>query len=817
MPYHARNLTPTGMRTLRFFLAILLLTGCGTRSAVEFQAGLLTVSVDDAGSIHSMQVDGVDVLAPDQPAPLLSLRQDSTWFAPEKAEWKANESTLTLTFAEGRTVTVTITEEETHARLEVKALSDTSTVDLVAWGPYPTSMDDVIGETVGVVQEGDLAIGLQALNPRTLGGWPWNENDAMPQLDIFESGDYSDLSEEGKRHVLYRVEAAKPDSFGSTLQAYTRNRSRERQIPNWGFPVYDAPAFEDGGMIGSAIALFGSDRSKALETLGAIELAEDLPHPMMDGVWAKQAPRAAQAYVIMPFSEETIDPALDIVERAGMQILYHPDPFASWGHFTLRQDDFPNGVEGLKRLSERAAARGMRLGGHTLSNFIQPHDAYVSPVPDARLAVVGSSSLTATISATSTHLTVSDPESFRSGLNSTLKTVRVGDELIQYAGVSDSEPWQLTGLVRGAFGTSADAQEAGSPVSLLADHGYRVFLTDPELTIEMARNMAAVYAEGGLKHVSFDGLEGNRSTGMGNYGEILFAQTFWDAIPQAQQEDWIVTASRTSHWFWHLYTRMNWGEPWYAGFRESQTEYRMKNQAYFRRNFMPAMLGWFSLRPETSLEDIQWMLARSAAYDAGYALSTSMEALEKNGRTDEILVLLDRWERARLGGWFSSEQKRRMEDVSGEFRLDEPAPEAFVMTPVATHRLAYTPRERQPGEPAEEAHVVPNPYAAQAMAFSIRADGGPIRELTVRFDQHPVALTVSLAEGQILAWAPGTDAVVYSPTWQAVRRIPLEAAHATVGGGSFSVTLSAPAAATGGTARVELRLDGPQEPLTAPD
>jgi hypothetical protein len=96
------------------------------------------------------------------------------------------------------------------------------------------------------------------------------------------------LSEEGKRYVLYRVEAAKPDTFGSTLQAYTRNRHRERVIPNWGHERYTVLPFSDGGIVGSRIALFGCPVDDALSTVGAIEVAEGLPHPMIEGEWGKE-------------------------------------------------------------------------------------------------------------------------------------------------------------------------------------------------------------------------------------------------------------------------------------------------------------------------------------------------------------------------------------------------------------------------------------------------------------------------------------------------------------------------------------------------
>ena len=34
-------------------------------------------------------------------------------------------------------------------------------VDLIIWGPYPTTINKVIGETVGVVQGEEYAMGIQ--------------------------------------------------------------------------------------------------------------------------------------------------------------------------------------------------------------------------------------------------------------------------------------------------------------------------------------------------------------------------------------------------------------------------------------------------------------------------------------------------------------------------------------------------------------------------------------------------------------------------------------------------------------------------------
>jgi hypothetical protein len=45
---------------------------------------------------------------------------------------------------------------------------------------------------------------------------------------------------------------------------------------------------------------------------------------------------------------------------------------------------------------------------------------------------------------------------------------------------------------------------------------------------------------------------------------------------------------------------------------------------HFERNLMPHMLGWFALRADTSVEDAEWLLARAAGFDAGFALAASL-------------------------------------------------------------------------------------------------------------------------------------------------------------------------------------------------
>ena len=783
---------------------------------MTFETDSFQLSLDTKGHVVSLldKKTAIDYVSGSNPSPLLTLQSEGKMLIPQKAAYSSETGRISLEFGQGFTTTVRVTEKTAHLVFELTDCRLNDQVELMVWGPYHTTIQRIIGETVGVVQGESFALGLQALNVKTLGGYPWTDNDCMPQIDIFEGEDYSDLSEEGKRHVLYRVEAAKPTETGSSLQAYCRNRTTERITENWGHDHYTIPPFDDGGIIGSRIALFGCPTDDALDTLGEIEQAEGLPHPILDGEWAKKAHSATAAYMILGFGEESIHKALDITTRAGLRTLYHPDPFENWGHFDLKETFFPSGWDGLRSCVEEAEKQNIQIGVHTLSNFITTNDPYVTPVPDERLAAVGSSPLTETITATQTDIPVGSPDFFSNTTNNHLKTIRIGQELIRYGSISETEPWILLNCSRGAFGTKPASHMAGEKVSKLADHGYKVFLTNAELSMEVANRLAELFNTCGLRQISFDGLEGNRSTGMGNYGEILFTSTWYNALKPEIRSHFIADASRTSHYFWHIYTRMNWGEPWYAGFRESQTEYRLKNQAYFKRNLMPAMLGWFSMKPDTSVEDIEWMLARSAGFDAGYGFVTNFEVLEKNGLAENILQLLGKWEHARMADVFSDAQKTKLQDINREFHLEESDAGGRILTEIHSFKFFHEKKIRQPGEPLHSTFNIENPADEQPASFIITAQDSGLTDIRLEFDNRPpVVLPVRLEPGQHFKHSGGETAVLYDNNWNRLQEVPLNPEDFRLISGPHSVLFSCNFFDEGKEPRagIEIRLKGEAE------
>ncbi len=777
---------------LTALLSVAIFSGCN-KNISEWKTDSFRLRISEKGMLTALAnpSNGKDYLAVDQPAPLMQIRVNGKFLLPISCKGDESGGTVTLTFEGNRSVRIGVQSKSSHLVLKLEEITGGDSIDLVVWGPYPTTIEETVGETVGVVRDADYAIGIQVLNLKTLGGFPTEESDVDPGYDIFETNSLVDVADSVK--IFYRGQTARKEPFGSIVQAYCRNRNQERVISNWAHDYYVAPAFDDGGVVGSCIALFGCKAADALKTIGDIEIAEGLPHPMIDGEWGKTARGASAAYLIMNFGIKEFEDALELTKKAGLKYLYHEGPFENWGHFKLNSSQFPENWETFKLMVNRAAEENIRLGAHTLSNFITTNDPYVTPVPDPRLARVGSSTLAKTTGKEDKEIAISDPKFFNQMKNNTLHCVVIGSELVRYKEVSASAPWTLKECERGVFGTTAAAHEAGSDIGKLMDHGYQTFLTNNDLSMEMSTRIADFYNFTDCRQISFDGLEGNLSTGMGQYGQQRFTQNWYDQLKPELRGQVITDASTPGHFFWHMYTRMNWGEPWYAGFRESQTQYRLINQLYFQRNLMPSMLGWFRMTPETSLEDIEWLLARSAGFDAGYALVTSLESVAKNGFSEKILAALREWERARMAGVFPEKVRTEMQNIKNEYHLEPEGPNNWNLYPYTIWRAEYKPGTT----PAVIETDNENPD--QPLQFIISS--GPensIMGITLKFDGgHKVRIPLDLPANHYLKYTGGSYINLYDANWQPVSTGQLIQDEVTLAQGKHKVEFEAVFTQTG--------------------
>jgi hypothetical protein len=337
------------------------------------------------------------------------------------------------------------------------------------------------------------------------------------------------------------------------------------------------------------------------------------------------------------------------------------------------------------------------------------------------------------------------------------------------------------------------------------DHGYQTFLTDNELSMEMSSRIAEFFNFTGCRQISFDGLEGNWSTGMGEYGRQRFTQNWYDQLKPELKGQVITDASGPGHFFWHSFTRMNWGEPWYAGFRESQTQYRLLNQLYFQRNMIPAMLGWFRMTPETSLEDIEWLLARSAGFDAGYALVTSLKSVAGNGSSEKILTALREWERARMAGAFPPGLKKVMQNIKNEYHLEVEGP-IWNLYPYTTWRAEIRPGN---GPATIEAN---NENPDQPVQFTLSSGpDGEASGITLSIDAgKKITIPLDLPANHHIKYSGGSYIYLYDASWHQVSTGQLIQMDVTLTQGKHTVNFEAvqQKSSTGQGIKIEMNTAG---------
>ena len=251
-----------------------------------FDAGALRVGFGRTGQIQSLYdlERKKEYLVANQPAPLLTLVLEGKTVSPTSATYDEAAKLLKVAYGTGVTATVAVVAGPTHLRLELTSV-DGARPTQIHWGPLPTTIGQSVGEVIGVVRDDKFALGIQSLGIETFGG-------ATP------------IGPESSR------------LFASAIEQH-------------------------GGIRGSKIALFGCPAAQALETIGKIEVAEGLPHPMLDGVWSKVSPTARLSFLVVSFGENTIGEACDFADKCGVKYVYHPGPFECHGHFKLNRAEFP--------------------------------------------------------------------------------------------------------------------------------------------------------------------------------------------------------------------------------------------------------------------------------------------------------------------------------------------------------------------------------------------------------------------------------------------------------------------------------------------
>ena len=678
---------------------------------------------------------------------------------------------LNLFFEGDIELQVLVNEKDDYIRFELIKATNTNEINNIFWGPFNTTIDETIGEVVGVVRNKDFAIGMQSLNAKTVGGKLQNEEGATsPGATIGGS-------------------AATKEDFGSAIQAFCINHALDRIIKVWhhheNCPV---AGLSNYSIEGSAISIFGTTPGNALLTIGKISQAEELPYQVIDGEWIRTSGITGRPYLITQFTEENFDEILELTERLGFYSIYHEHPFENWGHFDLLKSQFPNGRAGMKACVDKAKDKNIRVGVHTLTNFITTNDPFVTTDLNSGLMAAGIALLEQDIDENTTEILVDNYDYFAQ--TSTLNSVLIGNEIIRYQEVTKEKPYTLVNCVRGAYNTKATAHKKGTKAKKLMDFPYRTLFPDWDMQNKLIQNLADFFNETGVSHMDFDGHEGTYYTGQGDYALNYFAEEFLKRVNHTV----INGSSIITHFYWHNNSYINWGEPWYASFRESQSEHRFRLQPFLERNYMPNMLGWFLVTPDTFVEDIEWMMAVAAGYNAGYALVVRYNAYRNNPDIDKIIETIVLWEEAKRLGIFSEEQLTRLRDPDNDFHLKKADNNEWILQNFDKFRFEHQRKTLQPGEPVYTKWQFENNSETQDIHLHLMVTGNEVvvENIELEIDNFfTVIIPVLLQTGQSLVWDGSEQMKLYSDRGRFIKSIDIQRTLPALKKGKHTINIQA--------------------------
>ncbi|NQT51371.1 hypothetical protein HQ576_04940 [bacterium] len=458
-------------------------------------------------------------------------------------------------------------------------------------------------------------------------------------------------------------------------------------------PRLAATCYRQYGLAGARMALAGCPTAEIRTVLQDVLRTEGVLHSPLGGPFALDAEENRSSYVFATVSEKNVDGWIALCKKAGIAQVHFSGWARSLGHYEPRKDLFPNGLAGLKATVDKIHAAGLKAGMHTLAGCISPHDSWVTPVPDPRLAADATYALAGPVDEKEKTIpTVEQPQQHDTmwAYAGHGNVVRIDDELIYFTTLSRTPPYAFGGCRRGAFGTKAAPHAKGAAVKhLYVRYGSFQPGEDTTLVDGVADAIANVFNTCGFDMLYMDGAEGSPG---GWHGVAKMRAAIFSRL----RRRCLVEASSWGTSSWPFHSRIGaWDHPKW-GIKRFIDIHCRATESYRRTSLLPAQLGWWSILGHNQNHDaqtpdeIEYLCTKSLAYDAPMSFQGVRPGGQPpNARQEEYLALIGRYERLRLARHFPEAVRQRLREAGREFRLAQ-APGGgwqFVPTDYAEHKV----------------------------------------------------------------------------------------------------------------------------------
>jgi len=455
---------------------------------------------------------------------------------------------------------------------------------------------------------------------------------------------------------------------------------------------------------GAGAALLAAPPAEYRAILQRLAAAFDLPRNEGEGgVPAKDLPIARESYWFLRFGEAEVDSVVDCCRRSGFrQVLLNSGAWcASPGHYVFNTKLFPEGLESLRRTVARLHEAGLRVGMHCFASKVAKTDPYVTPVPDRRFWVDRSCTLAGDVGKEDTEIGTSDDlrewpgspvasQTLWEGGVAKHREVILDDEIVQFTAIGPEGRWNtFLGCTRGAFATRPAAHKAGTPGRHYGVDGcINGYIIDQETDLldEVATRLAGIFNACGFDLVYFDGGED-----VDRRRFVHYVSKFQDAAMRKFARRPIVhMGTILTHNLWHSFARSGTVDtylntlhghiqaggsvetwPTVRQHIDTSVDYLLS----LADDMMPGELGWFGIWPRgdktdgLQLDETEYLMAKSLAYDAPVSLQTSFTSMAKHPFTPGILEIVKAYETLRMGGAVPAAVRAPLREKGRDFAL----------------------------------------------------------------------------------------------------------------------------------------------------
>ena len=523
-------------------------------------------------------------------------------------------------------------------------------------------------------------------------------------------------------HTGTRLALGWDDAFAVGLQgANLQTRGQGARRPGYtelSATTQDAPGpkFE-----GAAAALVAAPTPEIDALLQRFAAACGLPRNEADGVSSKKLPLARQSYWFLSFGQRDADQVIDLCRQSGLrQVLLTSSAWCTKpGHYVFNTNNYPDGLASLQSTVAKLHAAGISVNLHCFASKVAKTDAYVTPVPDRRFWADRACALAAAVGPSDTLVrTTSDLREWAGspvarqteweGGVAKHREVIVDDEIIAYDHIGPGGRYDtFLGCTRGAWKTQPAAHAAGAAGRHNAVDGcINGYIIDQETTLldETTTRLAGIFNACDFDGVYFDGGEDVDRRRFDYYVSKFQAV----AIGKFTRRPLVHMGTILTHHLWHSFTRSATVDTYMgtllgrilAGAPVDQwptVRDHIDNSVNYMLSVaddrMPGELGWFGIWSKgehtdgLQMDEIEYLMAKSLAYDTPISLETSFSQMKKHPLTPGLLEIVRNHEEVRAAGTIPAATRAQLRDRGRDFLLlrDGPQPD---LVPVAPAEVA---------------------------------------------------------------------------------------------------------------------------------